>query len=300
MKGILLAGGAGTRLYPITRATSKQLLPVYDKPMVYYPLSVLMLAGIRDILVISTPRDLPRFRELLGDGEQWGLSFQYAEQPRPEGIAQAFLIGSDFIGDESVAMVLGDNIFYGDHLQQRLRRAASEHEGATIFGYYVKDPERYGVVDFDDNGRPVGIEEKPDDPPSNYAVTGLYFYDNRVVDIAGQLTPSERGELEITDVNKAYLEQGDLCVERMGRGMTWLDTGTHQSLLQASNFINAIEERQGLKIACPEEVAFREGWITAEQVKELAEPLARTNYGRYLLRLVRRERQVRQRSTSEE
>jgi glucose-1-phosphate thymidylyltransferase len=288
-KGIVLAGGAGTRLYPITQAVSKQLLPVYDKPMVYYPLSTLMLAGIRDVLLISTPKDLPRFEDLIGDGSQWGLDVSYAEQSEPKGIAQAFTIGADFIGDDPVCLILGDNLFYGRGLQEMLLNAAGRETGGTVFAYYVRDPERYGVVDVDDDGRARSIEEKPDDPASNYAVTGLYFYDNDVVDIARNLEPSDRGELEITDVNRRYLERGDLHVQMMGRGMAWLDTGTHGSLLQAANFVETIEERQGLKISCPEEIAWRKGWIDAAAVRTIGRSMDNNDYGQYLLELIERE-----------
>jgi glucose-1-phosphate thymidylyltransferase len=266
MKGIILAGGSGTRLHPITRAVSKQLLPVYDKPMIYYPLSVLMLSGLQNILIISTPHDLPLFQKLLGDGSQWGLTFSYAEQPRPEGLAQAFIIGRDFIGEDNVCMILGDNIFYGHGLPEKLTKASSRKEGATVFGYWVKDPERYGVVTFDREDRVVDVEEKPPHPRSNYAVTGLYYYDNRVIDIAAGLKPSARGELEITDVNRAYMEMGALYVEKLGRGLAWLDTGTHESLMQAGNFIQVIEERQGLKVSCVEEIAYHMGYIDGSQI----------------------------------
>ncbi|TAK87962.1 MAG: glucose-1-phosphate thymidylyltransferase [Betaproteobacteria bacterium] len=286
MKGIILAGGSGTRLYPVTQAISKQLLPVYDKPMVYYPLSTLMLARIRDILVVSTPEDTPRFESLLGGGEKWGIRLSYAVQPRPEGLAQAFLVGREFIGRDSVALVLGDNIFYGHELTSLLKLGAERKNGATVFAYPVKDPERYGVVEFDLHGKAVSVEEKPKQPKSRYAIVGLYFYDNRVVEIASKLRPSARGELEITDVNRAYLERGELNVVPMGRGMAWLDTGTHETLLEAGHFIETIERRQGLKIACPEEIAYRMGFIGADDLRRLAEPLAKSGYGSYLLRVL--------------
>ncbi|UCF36835.1 MAG: glucose-1-phosphate thymidylyltransferase RfbA [Acidobacteriota bacterium] len=288
MKGIVLAGGSGTRLYPLTRAVSKQLVPVYDKPMVYYPISVLMLAGIRDILVITTPQDQASFQNLLGDGSAYGLHFSYAAQPRPEGIAQAFIIGKDFIGNDGVALVLGDNLIYGHGLPESLTRAASRTEGATVFAYPVRDPERYGVVDFDAEGRAIHLEEKPAKPRSNFAVTGLYFYDNRVVDISANMKPSARGELEITDVNKAYLEDNQLHVEKLGRGIAWLDTGTPESLLQASNFIQTLEQRQGLQVACLEEIALKMGYLDSDEVYERAKVMAKSPYGAYLLRLIGR------------
>lgn len=286
-KGIILAGGAGTRLHPITKVVSKQLLPIYDKPMIYYPLSVLMLAGIRNILIISTPEDLPRFESLLGNGEQWGLSFSYAEQRKPEGIAQAFTIGKDFVGDSNACLVLGDNIFYGHGLPEILKRAVTIDKGALIFGYWVRDPERYGVAEFNEQGKVLSIEEKPSSPKSNYAVTGLYFYDNDVIEIASRLKPSDRGELEITDLNKEYLARGTLHLEILGRGFAWLDTGTHESLLEAGMFFETIEKRQGLKVACVEEIAFRMGYVDADQVRRLAEPLKKNGYGEYLLQIIK-------------
>ncbi|GMV31090.1 MAG: glucose-1-phosphate thymidylyltransferase [Rhodanobacteraceae bacterium] len=284
-KGIILAGGSGTRLYPLTQVVSKQLLPVYDKPMIYYPLSVLMLAGIRDVLVINTPHEQALFRQLLGDGSQWGLSISYAAQPSPDGLAQAYLIGADFVGTDPSCLILGDNIFYGHGFTDVLRRSAARTQGATVFGYYVHDPERYGVAEFDATGRVIGLEEKPAAPKSNYAVTGLYFYDGRAVDFARGLKPSPRGELEITDLNRCYLEDGSLMLEKLGRGYAWLDTGTHDSLVEASNYIETIENRQGLKVCCPEEIAFHNGWIDVAQLRTLARPLAKNGYGRYLLQI---------------
>ncbi|HGJ2438347.1 TPA: glucose-1-phosphate thymidylyltransferase RfbA [Streptococcus pneumoniae] len=286
MKGIILAGGSGTRLYPLTRAASKQLMPVYDKPMIYYPLSTLMLAGIKDILIISTPQDLPRFKDLLLDGSEFGIKLSYAEQPSPDGLAQAFLIGEEFIGDDSVALILGDNIYHGSGLSKMLQKAAKKEKGATVFGYHVKDPERFGVVEFDENMNAISIEEKPEQPRSNYAVTGLYFYDNDVVEIAKSIKPSPRGELEITDVNKAYLDRGDLSVELMGRGFAWLDTGTHESLLEASQYIETVQRMQNVQGANLEEIAYRMGYISREDVLTLAQPLKKNEYGQYLLRLI--------------
>ncbi|HET7562722.1 MAG TPA: glucose-1-phosphate thymidylyltransferase RfbA [Rhodanobacteraceae bacterium] len=285
-KGIILAGGSGTRLYPVTQAISKQLLPVYDKPMIFYPLSVLMLAGIREVLVINTPHEQAMFQRLLGDGSQWGIRIEYAVQPSPDGLAQAFLIGREFISGQPSCLILGDNIFYGHGLTQLLQRASARERGATVFGYWVRDPERYGVAEFDKDRRVIGLEEKPAKPKSNYAVTGLYFYDERVCDFAAQLKPSARGELEITDLNRCYLEDGSLMLEQLGRGYAWLDTGTHESMMEAGNYIATVENRQGLKVCCPEEIAFQSGWIDAQQVRELAKPLAKTGYGQYLLQMI--------------
>jgi glucose-1-phosphate thymidylyltransferase len=285
-KGIILAGGSGTRLYPVTQVVSKQLLPIYDKPMVYYPLSTLMLAGIRDILVISTPQDTPRFRDLLGDGKQWGIHLSYAVQPSPDGLAQAFLIGREFLGGASSTLILGDNIFYGHDFSGQLQRAAAQPQGATVFAYRVQDPERYGVAEFNEAGQVISLEEKPAQPKSSYAVTGIYFYDGRASELAASLKPSARGELEITDLNRLYLERGQLTCEVMGRGMAWLDTGTHESLLEASQYIETIERRQGLKIACPEEVAFRQGWVSATDIEALAKPMLKNSYGQYLMRML--------------
>lgn len=292
MKGIILAGGSGTRLYPLTKAVSKQILPIYDKPMIYYPLSVLLLSDIKDILIISTPRDIEVFKELFGNGSQIGISISYKVQPSPDGLAQAFLLGEEFIGDDNVCLVLGDNIYYGYGLPKILRKAAQIEKGAIVFGYYVNDPERYGVVEFDENKNVVGLEEKPEIPKSNYAVTGLYYYDNSVIEKAKNLKPSKRGELEITDLNKLYLEEGTLKTELLGRGMAWLDTGTHESLMQASNFIASIEQRQGLKVSCIEEIAFRKGYIDEDQLRKLAEPLKKNQYGQYLLRLLDKTKQT--------
>ncbi|MBT2724011.1 glucose-1-phosphate thymidylyltransferase RfbA [Bacillus sp. ISL-46] len=285
MKGIILAGGSGTRLYPLTMVTSKQLLPIYDKPMIYYPLSTLMLAGIKDILIISTPEDTPRFEALLGEGSQFGINLKYKVQPSPDGLAQAFLIGEEFIGDDSVAMILGDNIYYGSGMRKILQHAAQKEIGATVFGYHVQDPERFGVVEFDESGKVLSVEEKPEFPKSNYAITGLYFYDNRIVEIAKNVIPSSRGELEITSVNEAYLRKGELDVELLGRGFTWLDTGTHQSLVEATNFVKTVEEHQGIKIAAPEEIAYINGWIGKEELVESGEKFSKTGYGQYLLKV---------------